>query len=193
PSDSGAGAIVIERGATRQKESRSFRVAGGQCSRCACMGSASDIYLAQLYDETKSLAQGAIKVPGFTADGWGTRMYSESGFFDPKKPIRDYTKKELDDFLYRGPTKVKINGINLTYQGLVPKIQQSMLSKDVDTLQPHIRAFVERAVTFSTCSECGGTRLAAPARSSKIKCVSIADACAMQISDLADWIRGLAE
>jgi excinuclease UvrABC ATPase subunit len=157
------------------------------------MGSANDIDLTQLYDENKSLVEGAIKVPGFTAEGWGTRMYAESGFFDPKKPIRDYTKKELDDFLYRAPTKVKINGINLTYQGLVPRIQQSMLSKDVDTLQPHIRAFVERAVTFSTCPECGGTRLAAPARASKINGVSIADACAMQISDLAEWIRGLDE
>ena len=193
PSVSGAGAIVIERGATRQKESRSFSVAGGMCPRCEGMGSANDIDLTQLYDETKSLAEGAIKAPGFTADGWGTRMYAESGFFDPRKPIRDFSKKELDDFLYRAPTKVKINGINLTYQGLVPRIQQSMLSKDVDTLQPHIRAFVERAVTFSTCPECGGTRLAAPARSSKIKGISIADACAMQISDLAEWIRGLDE
>ncbi len=193
PSVAGAGAIVIERGATRQKESRSFSVAGGMCPRCEGMGSANDIDLTQLYDETKSLAEGAIKAPGFTADGWGTRMYAESGFFDPRKPIRDFSKKELDDFLYRAPTKVKINGINLTYQGLVPRIQQSMLSKDVDTLQPHIRAFVERAVTFSTCPECGGTRLAAPARSSKINGISIADACAMQISDLAEWIRGLDE
>ena len=193
PSVSGAGAIVIERGATRQKESRSFSVAGGMCPRCEGMGSVNDIDLTQLYDETKSLAEGAIKAPGFTADGWGTRMYAESGFFDARKPIKDYSKKELDDFLYRAPTKVKINGINLTYQGLVPRIQQSMLSKDVDTLQPHIRAFVDRAVTFTTCPECGGTRLAAPARSSKIKDVSIADACAMQISDLAEWIRGLDE
>jgi excinuclease ABC A subunit len=192
PSVSGGGALKIERG-KGETVSRSFSLAGGMCPRCEGMGSANDIDLTQLYDESKSLAQGAIKVPGYTADGWSTRMFSESGFFDPKKPIRDYSKKELDDFLYREPTKVKINGINLTYEGLVPKIQKSMLSKDVDTLQPHLRAFVERAVTFSTCPECGGTRLSAAAQSSKISGVSIADACAMQLSDLAEWVRGLNE
>jgi excinuclease UvrABC ATPase subunit len=192
PSVSGGGAITIERGSGRT-EGRSFSVAGGMCPRCEGIGSANDIDLTQLYDETKSLAEGAITVPGFTADGWGTRLYSESGFFDPKKPIRDYTKQELDDFLYREPTKVKINGINLTYQGLVPRIQQSMLSKDVDSLQPHLRAFVARAVTFRVCPDCGGTRLNAVARSSKIAGLSIADVCAMQISDLAEWVRGLTE
>ena len=182
----------IERGAGKT-ESRTFSVAGGMCPRCEGMGSATDIDLTQLYDESKSLAEGAITVPGYTADGWSTRMFSESGFFDPDKPIRDYTKTELDDFLYKEPTKVKINGINLTYEGLIPKIQKSFLSKDVDALQPHIRAFVERAVTFSTCPECGGTRLNEAARSSKIKGISIADACAMQISDLAEWVRDLDE
>ena len=192
PSVSGAGAIKVDRGAGKT-ESRSFSVAGGMCPRCEGMGTASDIDLGQLYDETKSLSQGAITVPGFTADGWSTRMYSESGFFDPDKPIRDYSQAELRDFLYREPTKVKINGINLTYEGLVPRIQKSFLSKDVDTMQPHIRRFVERAVTFQACPDCGGTRLNEAARSSKIKGVSIADACAMQISDLAAWVRGLDE
>jgi excinuclease UvrABC ATPase subunit len=190
PSVTGGGAIKVDRGAG-VTESRTFSVAGGMCPRCEGMGTANAIDLTQLYDETKSLAGGAITVPGFTADGWSTRMFSESGFFDPDKPIRDYSKPELDDFLYTEPTKVRINGINLTYEGLVPRIQKSMLSKDVDSLQPHLRAFVERAVTFSACPECGGTRLNAAARSSKIDGINIADACAMQISDLAVWVRGV--
>jgi excinuclease UvrABC ATPase subunit len=190
PSVTGGGAISIERGAGRT-ESRTFSVAGGMCPRCEGMGSANEIDLAQLYDETKSLAEGAITVPGYTPDGWSTRLFSESGFFDPGKPIGSYAKKELQTFLYGEPVKVKINGINLTYEGLVPRIQKSMLSKDVDALQPHIRAFVERAVTFRTCPDCGGTRLNEAARSSTIDGVSIADACAMQISDLASWVRGL--
>jgi excinuclease UvrABC ATPase subunit len=192
PSVSGAGAIAIQRG-EGQTVSRSFSVAGGMCPRCEGMGSATAIDMTQLYDESKSLAEGAITVPGFTPDGWSTRMFSESGFFDPDKPIRDYSATERHDFLYKEPVKVRINGINLTYEGLVPKIQKSMLSKDVDALQPHIRAFVDRAVTFSTCPDCGGTRLNEAARSSKINGTSIADACAMQISDLADWVRHLDE
>jgi excinuclease UvrABC ATPase subunit len=192
PSVRGAGAITIERG-DGQTTSRSFSVAGGMCPRCEGMGSANDIDLTQLYDETKSLAEGAIRVPGYTADGWSTRMFSESGFFEPDKPIRDYSDTELHDFLHKEPVKVRINGINLTYEGLVPRIQKSMLSKDVDTLQPHIRAFVERAVTFSACPDCGGTRLNEAARTSRIQGVNIADACAMQISDLAEWVRGLDE
>jgi excinuclease UvrABC ATPase subunit len=192
PSVRGAGAITIERG-DGQTTSRSFSVAGGMCPRCEGIGSANDVDLTQLYDETKSLAEGAIRVPGYTADGWSTRMFSESGFFDPDKPIRDYSDTELHDFLHKEPVKVRINGINLTYEGLVPRIQKSMLSKDVDTLQPHIRAFVERAVTFSACPDCGGTRLNEAARSSRIQGVNIADACAMQISDLAEWVRGLDE
>ncbi len=192
PSVSGAGAIKVDRG-SGVTESRSFSVAGGMCPRCEGMGTASTIDLTQLYDETKSLNHGAIRVPGFTPDGWSTRFYSESGFFDADKPIRDYTAKELDDFLHKAPTKVKINGINITYEGLVPRIQGSMLSKDVEAMQPHVRAFVERAVTFSACPDCGGSRLNEAARSSKIDGVSMADACAMQISDLADWVRGLDE
>jgi len=190
PSVSGAGAIAIERGEGKT-ESRTFSVAGGMCPRCEGMGTATAIDLTQLYDETKSLNQGAIRVPGYTADGWSTRMYSQSGFFDPDKPIRDYSATELHDFLYREPVKVKINGINLTYEGLVPRIQKSFLSKDVDALQPHIRAFVDRAVTFSVCPDCGGTRLNPAARSSKIAGISIADACSMEISDLAEWARRL--
>src|SRR4051794_37371364 len=192
PSVSGAGAISVERGEGRT-ESRSFSVAGGMCPRCEGMGSATDMDLTQLYDERKSLAQGAITVPGYTADGWSTRLFADSGFFDPDKPIADYTEAELRDFLYREPTKVRINGINLTYEGLVPRIQKSFLSKDVDALQPHIRAFVQRAVTFSLCPDCRGTRLNEAARSSKIAGLSIADACAMQISDLAAWVRELDE
>ncbi len=192
PSVSGAGAIAIDRG-TGRTESRSFSVAGGMCPRCEGMGSATDIDLTQLYDERKSLAQGAITVPGYTADGWSTRMFSESGFFDPDKPIRDYTETELHDFLHKEPVKVRINGINLTYEGPVPRIQKSFLSKEVDSLQPHLRAFVGRAVTFRACPDCGGTRLNEAARSPKIRGLSIADACAMQISDLAEWVRGLDE
>jgi excinuclease UvrABC ATPase subunit len=192
PSVRGAGALTIERG-DGQTMSHSFSVAGGMCPRCEGMGSVSDVDLAQLYDESKSLDEGAIKVPGYTADGWATRMYSETGFLDAKKPIRDYTESELRDFLYKEPTKVRFNGINLTYEGLVPKIQKSMLSKDVESLQPHIRAFVERLATFRACPDCGGTRLNEAARSSTIDGVSIADACAMQISDLAEWVRALDE
>ncbi|HEX9864997.1 MAG TPA: ATP-binding cassette domain-containing protein, partial [Acidimicrobiia bacterium] len=166
---------------------------GGMCPRCEGMGSVNDIDLAQLYDESKSLAEGAITVPGYKAGGWSVRLFSESGFLDPNKPISKYTKKELHDFLDKEPVKVKVTGINLTYEGLIPQIQKSFLSKDVDALQPHIRAFVERAVTFTACPECGGTRLNEGARSSKIKGINIADACAMQISDLAGWVRGLDE
>jgi excinuclease UvrABC ATPase subunit len=192
PSVRGGGAITVDRG-SGVTESRSFSVAGGMCPRCEGMGTATDIDLTQLYDETKSLAGGAIRVPGYTAEGWATRLFSESGFFDPDKPIRDYTDAELHDFLYKEPVKVRINGINLTYEGLVPRIQKSFLSKDVDALQPHIRAFVDRAVTFSQCPDCGGTRLNEAARSSRIAGVSIADACAMQISDLAGWVRAVDE
>jgi excinuclease UvrABC ATPase subunit len=166
---------------------------GGMCPRCEGMGTVSDIDLTQLYDESKSLAEGAITIPGYKADGWSVRIFTESGFLDPDKPIRKYTKKELHDFLHKEPTKVKITGINLTYEGLIPQIHKSFLSKDVDALQPHIRAFVERAVTFTACPDCGGTRLSEAARSSKIKGINIADTCAMQISDLAEWIRGLDE
>ena len=192
PSVKGAGAVTIERG-NRKTESRTFSLQGGMCPRCEGMGSVNDIDLGQLYDASKSLLEGAIKIPGYTADGWAVRHYAGSGFLDPNKPIKDFSKKELQDFLYKEPTKVKISGINLTYEGLVPKVQKSFLSKDVESLQPHIRVFVERAVTFQTCPECGGTRLAGPTRASKIKGVSIADACAMQISDLAVWARGLDE
>ncbi len=192
PSVKGAGAVKIERGEGKT-ETRSFSIAGGMCPRCEGMGSVTDIDVTQLYDPDKSLSDGAIKIPGYTADGWSTRMYSDSGFFDPKKKIRDYSETELHDLLRKEGVKVKINGINISYEGLVPKIQKSWLSKDVDTLQPHIRAFVDKAVTFTTCPLCGGTRLSEAARSSKINGISIADACAMQISDLAEWVRNLDE
>ncbi|MCU1573793.1 MAG: uvrA2, partial [Micrococcaceae bacterium] len=190
---SGAGAVTLQRGGETTKERRSFNITGGMCPRCEGMGSVTDFDLSALYDETLSLNEGALTIPGYSMDGWFGRIFRSSGFFDPDKPIRKYTKKELHDLLRKEPTKIKVEGINLTYEGLIPRIQKSFLSKDVDALQPHIRAFVERAVTFSTCPECDGTRLSKEARSSKIQGISIADACAMQISDLAVWVRGLDE
>ena len=186
---SGAGAVTLERGGQTVKERRSFSVTGGMCPRCEGMGHVTDIDLAQLYDDTKSLSAGALTIPGYTTGGWNFRLYSASGFVDPDKPIGKYTKRELRDFLHHEPVRMKIEGITMTYEGLVPRVRRSMLSKDVDSLQPHIRAFVERAVTFTTCPECDGTRLSAAARSSTIEGISIADACAMQISDLAGWVR----
>jgi excinuclease UvrABC ATPase subunit len=190
---SGAGAVTLERAGQTVKERRSFSITGGMCPRCEGRGTVSDLDLTQLYDDTKSLNEGAITAPGYTGGGWNSRLYSESGFVDPDKPIRKYTKKELHDFLHHEPVRMKIAGINMTYEGLIVRVQRSMLSKDKESMQPHIRAFVDRAVTFTTCPECGGTRLSEAARSSRIKGISIADACAMQISDLADWIRGVDE
>ncbi|MFG3232930.1 ATP-binding cassette domain-containing protein [Streptomyces antibioticus] len=189
---SASGAITVERGAKKAVKA-TFNRTGGMCPRCEGRGSVTDLDLTQLYDDSKSLNEGALTIPGYKAGGWGYRLYSESGFYDPDKPIRDYTKRELHDFLHREPTRMKIAGINMTYEGLVPRIQKSMLAKDKESMQPHIREFVERAVTFSTCPECDGTRLSEGARASKIDGVSIADACAMQITDLAAWIRGLDE
>ncbi|HZA33081.1 MAG TPA: excinuclease ABC subunit UvrA, partial [Propionibacteriaceae bacterium] len=190
---SGAGAVTLERGGKTTKERRSFSITGGMCPRCEGMGSVTDFDLSALYDDSKSLNQGALTIPGYSMDGWYGRIFKGSGFFDPDKPIGKYTKKELHDLLHKEPTKIKVEGINLTYEGLIPRIQKSFLSKDVDAMQPHIRAFVERAVTFTTCPDCGGTRLREEARSSKIKGINIADACAMQISDLAEWVRNLYE
>ncbi|AUY47639.1 excinuclease ABC subunit UvrA [Streptomyces sp. CB01881] len=190
---SGAGAVTVERGGQTVKERRSFSITGGMCPRCEGRGAVSDIDLTQLYDDSKSLAEGALTIPGYTTGGWNYRLYSESGFVDPDKPIRRYTKKELRDFLHHEPVRMKIAGINMTYEGLVLRIQKSMLSKDREGMQPHIRAFVDRAVTFTVCPECDGTRLSEGARSSKIKRIGIADACSMQISDLAEWVRGLDE
>ncbi|MFE1751049.1 ATP-binding cassette domain-containing protein [Streptomyces anandii] len=190
---SGAGAVTVERGGKTVKERRSFSITGGMCPRCEGRGRVSDIDLTRLYDDSKSLAEGALAVPGYKSGGWNHRLYSESGLYDPAKPIREFTETELHDFLYREPTRMKIAGINMTYEGLVPRIQKSMLSKDREAMQPHIREFVDRAVTFTLCPDCGGTRLSEAARSSKINGVSIADACAMQISDLAEWVRGLDE
>ncbi|WP_443049094.1 ATP-binding cassette domain-containing protein [Streptomyces sp. NBC_00316] len=187
-----SGAITVERGA-RKAVKASFSRTGGMCPRCEGRGAVSDIDLSQLYDDSKSLNEGALTIPGYSMDGWYGRIFSGCGFFDPDKPIRKYTKKELHDLLHKVPTKIKVEGINLTYEGLIPKMQKSMLSKDIDALQPHVRAFVERAVVFTTCPDCDGTRLSEAARSSKIEGVSIADACAMQISDLAAWVRGLDE
>jgi excinuclease UvrABC ATPase subunit len=190
---SGAGAVKFERGGKTVKERRSFNITGGMCTRCEGRGTVSDYDLSQLFDDSKSLSEGALTIPGYTPGGWNYRLYSASGFVDPDKPIRKYTKTELHDFLYREPTRMKIAGINMTYEGLIPRIQKSMLSKDKEGMQPHIRAFVDRAVTFTTCPECDGTRLNEGARSSRIGGINIADACAMQISDLAEWVRGLDE
>ena len=193
PSVKASGAITVERGAKTKTEKATFTRLGGMCPRCEGMGSVNDFDLSALYDDSKSLNEGALTIPGYSMDGWYGRIYRGCGFFDPDKPIRKYTKRELHDLLYKEATKIKVEGINLTYAGLIPSIQRSYLSKDVDALQPHIRAFVERAVTFTTCPECDGTRLTSEARSSKINGKNIADVCSMQISDLADWVRGLDE
>jgi excinuclease UvrABC ATPase subunit len=190
---SGAGAVTVQRGGQTVKEKRSFSITGGMCPRCEGRGSVTDFDLTALYDDSKSLNEGALTIPGYSMDGWYGRIFRGSGFFDPNKPIRKYSKKELQDLLHKEPTKIKVEGVNLTYSGLIPTIQKSMLSKDVEAMQPHIRAFVERAITFTTCPGCNGTRLSEAARSSKIGKINIADACTMQISDLAVWVSGLKE
>ncbi|MCM8555598.1 excinuclease ABC subunit UvrA [Streptomyces sp. STCH 565 A] len=188
-----SGAITVERG-NKKAVKATFRRTGGMCTNCEGRGTVSDIDLTQLYDDTKSLAEGAFTIPGWKSDSqWTVQVYAQSGFVDPDKPIREYTERQLRDFLYGDPVKVKVNGVNLTYEGLIPKIQKSFLSKDKEAMQPHIRAFVERAVTFTTCPECDGTRLSEGARSSRIRKTSIADACAMEIRDLAQWVRELDE
>ena len=186
-----SGAITVERGAKTQAERATFERIGGMCPRCEGMGRVSDFDLTALYDDSKSLSDGALTVPGFTMDGWYGRIFAGSGFFDMNKPIAQFSKRELHDLLYREPTKIRVEGINLTYEGIISRIQKSMLSKDPEAMQPHIRAFVERAVTFQRCPECDGTRLAEGARASRIAGQNIADLCLMQISDLAQWIRGV--
>ncbi|WP_207934547.1 excinuclease ABC subunit UvrA [Actinomadura sp. KC06] len=193
PSVKAAGAITVERSGGAKAEKVTFTRAGGMCPRCEGRGAVSDIDVRQLVDDSKSLSEGAITVPGYKADGWSVRFIVHTGFFDPDKPIRDYTDQERHDLFFREAVKVKIENTNMTYEGLVPRVKKSFLSKDKDAMQPHIRAFVERAVAFADCPDCGGTRLAEAARSSKVKGINIADACAMQISDLSDWIRGLDE
>ena len=194
PSVKASGGITVERGNKTTTEKATYTRTGGMCPRCEGRGTVSDIDLSQLYDDSKSISEGAFTIPGWKSDNfWTVQVYAESGFLDPDKPIRDYTKKEMQDFLYKEPVKVKVQGVNLTYEGLIPKIQKSMLSKDPEAMQPHIRAFVDRAVVFTACPECGGTRLAEAARSSKIDGISIADACAMEIRDLATWVGGLDE
>ncbi len=193
PSVRASGGITVERGGKTRTEKATYTRTGGMCPRCEGRGSVTDFDLPALYDDGKSLNEGALTIPGYSMDGWYGRIFRGCGYFDPDKPIRRFNKNELHDLLYREPTKIKVDGINLTYEGLIPRIQKSFLSKDVDSLQPHVRAFVERAVTFTTCPECDGTRLSEGARSSKIEGINIADACAMQISDLAEWVRGLDE
>jgi len=190
---SGAGAVTLERGGKTLKERRSFSITGGMCPRCEGRGAVTEFDLSALYDDSKSLSEGALTIPGFSTEGWYGRIFNGCGYFDPDKPIRKFTKKELHDLLHKEPTKIKVDGINLTYEGLIPRVQRSFLAKDIDAMQPHIRAFVERAVTFTSCPDCGGTRLSEAARSSKIKGINIAEACAMQISDLAAWVRGVDE
>jgi excinuclease UvrABC ATPase subunit len=193
PKRTASGSMTADKGAGERLVVRNAVYHGGMCPRCEGMGSVTDFDLSALYDDTKSLSEGALSIPGYSMDGWYGRIFSGSGYFNMDKPIGKFTKKELHDLLYREPTKIKVEGINLTYEGLIPKIQKSMLSKDVEAMQPHVRAFVERAVTFTTCPDCDGTRLSAEARSSKISGKNIADVCAMQITDLADWVRELDE
>src|SRR4051812_32253097 len=194
PTRKASGVMSTEKAGGRVEKSvvRDQVYLGGMCPRCEGMGSVSDFDLTALYDESKSLNEGGLTVPGYSMDGWYGRLFQGIGL-DRDKPIGRYTKKEMDDLLYKAPTKIKVEGVNLTYEGVIPRIQKSMLSKDVDAMQPHIRRFVERAVTFTTCPDCAGTRLSAEARSSKIGGKNIADVCAMQISDLADWVRELDE
>ena len=193
PTRKASGAMTVDKGKGERIVVRDVVYAGGMCPRCEGMGAVSDFDLSALYDDSKSLNEGALTIPGYSMDGWYGRIFRGCGYFDPDKPIKKFTKKELDALLHKEPTKIKVDGINLTYAGLIPTIQKSFLSKDVDAMQPHIRAFVERAVTFTTCPECGGTRLNEAARSSKIKGINIAGACAMQINDLTEWARGLKE
>ena len=193
PTRTASGAMTVDKGKGERIVVRNAVYHGGMCPRCEGRGSVTDFDLSQLYDDGKSLNEGALTIPGYSMDGWYGRIFRGCGFFDPDKPIRKFTKKELDALLYKEPTKIKVEGINLTYSGLIPTIQKSFLSKDVDALQPHIRAFVERVVTFTTCPECDGSRLNEAARLSKIKGKNIADVCEMQISDLRDWLRGLDE
>ncbi|MFL5931140.1 MAG: ATP-binding cassette domain-containing protein, partial [Gaiellaceae bacterium] len=193
PTRTASGAMTVDKGKGERIVVRKAVYHGGMCPRCEGRGSVTDFDLAQLYDDSKSLNEGALTIPGYSMDGWYGRIFKGCGFFDPDKPIRKFTKTELKDLLHKEPTKIKVDGINLTYEGLIPKIQKSMLSKDVDSLQPHVRAFVERVVTFTACPDCDGTRLNEAARSSKIEGINIADACAMQISDLAAWVGGLDE
>ncbi|HHU38167.1 MAG TPA: excinuclease ABC subunit UvrA [Propionibacterium sp.] len=191
PSVTGGGAIKVDKGAGSTKVVKQFTVVGGMCPTCEGTGAVKDIALAELYDDTKSLSQGPFKIPGYSMDGWYGRIYQGSGFFDVDKPLRDYGKRELQDLLHKEPTRIKVDGINVTYEGIIPKITKSILSKDPEAMQPHVRAFVERAVVFGECPECGGTRLAEGARGAKLGGISIADACAMQVSDLATWVRDL--
>ncbi|HET8656591.1 MAG TPA: excinuclease ABC subunit UvrA [Longimicrobiaceae bacterium] len=193
PSVRASGAITVERGDRTRARKATFTRTGGMCPRCEGRGSVTDFDLTALYDDRLSLNQGALTVPGFSMDGWYGRIFRGCGYFDPDRPIRDYTRKELHDLLHREPTKIEVDGVNLTYEGLIPKIRKSMLSKDPEAMQPHIRAFVERAITFTTCPECAGTRLSEGARSSRIGGINIADACAMQVSELAGWVRGIDE
>src|SRR5207344_1156723 len=188
PTRTASGIMTADKGQGEKTIVRKVVYQGGMCPRCEGMGSVNDFDLTAIYDESRSLAGGALTIPGYSMDGWYGRIFSGAGF-DMDKPIAKFTKKEMQDLLYKEPTKIKVEGINLTYEGLIPKIQKSMLSKDVDAMQPHIRAFVERAITFTVCPDCGGTRLSALARSSKVNGKSIADVCAMQISDLAVWAR----
>ncbi len=192
PSVRASGAITVERGASTTVR-KTFTRVGGMCPRCEGRGSVTDYDLSQLYDDSRSLSEGTLTIPGYSVDGWFGRIFLGCGFFDPDKPIRKFTETELHDLLYKEPTRIKVDGVNLTYEGLIPRIQKSFLSKDREALQPHIRAFVDRALTFTACPECGGTRLSEAARSSRIGGINIADACAMQISDLAEWVRGLDE
>lgn len=193
PTRRASGVMSTDKGGRVEKDVvRDAVYLGGMCPRCEGMGAVSDVDRTALYDESKSLSEGALTVPGYSADGWYARMFAAAGL-DLDKPIRDFSAKELDTLLHSEPRKIKVEGMNLTYEGVIPKIQKGMLSKDVEAMQPHIRAFVERAITFQTCPECDGTRLTKEVLASRIRGKNIADLCAMQISDLAEWARELDE
>jgi excinuclease UvrABC ATPase subunit len=190
PTRTASGVMKTDRGQGQTSVVRDAVYQGGMCPRCEGMGALNDFDLTAIYDEAKSLAEGALTVPGYSMDGWYGRIFSGAGF-DMDKPIAKYTAKELTKLLHGQPEKIKVDGVNLTYEGVLTKVSKSMLSKDVEAMQPHVRRFVERAVTFTTCPECDGTRLSGEARSSRINGKNIADVCQMQISDLGSWLRGV--
>lgn len=190
---SGSGAVTVRKNGQQVKQRREFEIVGGACPRCEGRGSVSDFDLTALFDESKSIVEGALTIPNYSVDGWYGRIFANSGFFPGDKPISSFTKPQRDALLYKEATRIKVDGVNVTFEGLIPRIQKSFLAKEREAMQPHIRAFVDRAIVFRTCPDCDGTRLSELARSSKIRGISIADACAMQISDLADWVGGLDE
>ncbi|EEH64418.1 putative excinuclease ABC, A subunit [Gleimia coleocanis DSM 15436] len=191
PNVKASGAIKVEKGKDTKTEKRTYEVNGGMCADCEGLGVVNDIDLTKVFNVELSLNDGAITVPGYTADGWAVRLYSASGFFPADQPIKTFTAEQLQTFLYGEPVKVKIESINMTYEGLIPKLQKSMFSKDIEGLQPHIRKFVETAVTFAPCPACEGTRLNPAARAVTVAGLNIAQAHVLEITDLLAWVQQL--